>query len=348
MLLSPRIGLWITAVAALIGLFAGLSGQGHWQQWMLFMNGGTFGVKDPQFGTDVGFYVFDYPFWRYLLDVGFTATALSVLGALAMHYVYGGVRLQGVGDRMSVGARAHLTALVGAVRAAEGRGVLPGQAGAAAGVQLRYGPVGRGLHRHQRGAAGEGDPDLHLDRGRDRDPDLLQHRHAQHGLGRRLARPARHRGGGDRRDLPDRGPAVHGEAEHPRQGSAPTSSTRSTTPAGRTGSRRSNGRSTPPRPRSRRTSLSEGQDHRAHDPPARPGRGQRDVHAVPADPLVLRLPREARRRPLQHRRPAAGLRGRRPRDQLLEADRAADQLAEQAHRLHPRLRVRGRAGEHDL
>src|SRR4029450_8152539 len=35
-----------------------------------------------------------------------------VLGALAMHYVYGGVRLQGVGDRMSVGARAHLTALV--------------------------------------------------------------------------------------------------------------------------------------------------------------------------------------------------------------------------------------------
>ena len=112
MLLSPRIGLWIGLVAGLIGLFAGLSGQGHWQQWMLFQNGGPFGVQDPQFGTDVGFYIFDYPFWRYLLDVGFTATALSVLGALAVHYVYGGVRLQGVGDRMSVGARAHLTALV--------------------------------------------------------------------------------------------------------------------------------------------------------------------------------------------------------------------------------------------
>ncbi|HEX6870526.1 MAG TPA: UPF0182 family protein, partial [Micromonosporaceae bacterium] len=112
MLLSPRIGLWVTGVAAVIGLFAGLSGQGHWQQWLLFRNGGNFGVADPQFGTDVGFYVFDYPFWRYLLDIGFTSTALAVLGSLAVHYVYGGVRLQGVGDRMTAAARAHLTALV--------------------------------------------------------------------------------------------------------------------------------------------------------------------------------------------------------------------------------------------
>lgn len=112
MLLSPRLGLWVTGASALIGLFAGLSGQGHWQQWMLFRNGQTFGIQDPQFNADVGFYVFDYPFWRYLLDVGFTATALAVLGALAMHYVYGGVRLQGMGDRMTVKARAHLTALV--------------------------------------------------------------------------------------------------------------------------------------------------------------------------------------------------------------------------------------------
>jgi uncharacterized membrane protein (UPF0182 family) len=112
MVLTPRIGMWVTAAGLLIGLFAGISGQGHWSQWLLFTNGGDFGVKDPEFGVDVGYYVFDYPFWRYLLDVGFTATALSVLGALALHYVYGGVRLQGVGDRMTAAARAHLTGLV--------------------------------------------------------------------------------------------------------------------------------------------------------------------------------------------------------------------------------------------
>jgi uncharacterized membrane protein (UPF0182 family) len=112
MLLTPRIGLLIGVAAGVIGLFAGISGQAHWQQWLLFTNGGSFGVADPQFQVDVGFYVFEYPFYRYVLDVGFTATALAVLGSLAVHYVYGGVRLQGVGDRMTVGARAHLTSLV--------------------------------------------------------------------------------------------------------------------------------------------------------------------------------------------------------------------------------------------
>ena len=59
-----------------------------------------------------GFYVFEYPFCRYLLGVGFTAVVLSVIGALAVHYIFGGVRLQGVGDRMTTAARAHLTTLV--------------------------------------------------------------------------------------------------------------------------------------------------------------------------------------------------------------------------------------------
>ncbi|MFC4145986.1 UPF0182 family protein [Micromonospora mangrovi] len=111
-LLSPRLGSWIALVSIVIGLFAGLSAQSRWSQWLLFRNGGNFGVKDPEFGVDVGFYVFDLPFWRYLLGVGFTAVVLSLLGALAVHYLFGGVRLQGVGDRMTNGARAHLSTLV--------------------------------------------------------------------------------------------------------------------------------------------------------------------------------------------------------------------------------------------
>ncbi|RZU77996.1 hypothetical protein EV384_6742 [Micromonospora kangleipakensis] len=112
MLLSPRLGTWIALASAVIGLFAGLSAQSRWSQWLLFRNGGNFGVKDPEFGVDVGFYVFQLPFLRYLLGVGFTAVVLALLGALAVHYIFGGVRLQGVGDRMTNGARAHLSTLV--------------------------------------------------------------------------------------------------------------------------------------------------------------------------------------------------------------------------------------------
>jgi hypothetical protein len=112
MVIAPRIGTWIAIVSAVIGLFAGLSAQGRWGEWMLFNNAQSFGVKDPQFNVDIGFYVFEYPFWRYLLGVGFTAVVLSVIGALAVHYVFGGVRLTGTGDRITTAARAHLTTLV--------------------------------------------------------------------------------------------------------------------------------------------------------------------------------------------------------------------------------------------
>ncbi|MFD0967720.1 UPF0182 family membrane protein [Plantactinospora endophytica] len=110
--LAPRIGAWLVAIGVIVGLFAGLSAQTRWSQWMLFRNSQSFGIEDPEFKIDIGFYVFQFPFLRYLLGVGFTAVVLAVIGSLAMHYVFGGVRLQGIGDRMTNAARAHLTTLV--------------------------------------------------------------------------------------------------------------------------------------------------------------------------------------------------------------------------------------------
>jgi uncharacterized membrane protein (UPF0182 family) len=112
MILTPRISLWISLLAGLIGLFAGLTAQGRWEDWMLFRNGGEFGWNDPELGINAGFYVFQYPFYRFVLGVGFAAVVLSLIGALAMYYLYGAVRLQGIGDRITTAARAHLSILV--------------------------------------------------------------------------------------------------------------------------------------------------------------------------------------------------------------------------------------------
>ncbi|MBV1849006.1 UPF0182 family membrane protein [Catellatospora tritici] len=111
-LLGPHLNRWFALLSGVIAFFAGLAAQGHWQQWLLFENAVPFGQKDPQFGTDIGFYVFKLPFWQYLLNTGFTVTVLALLGAMGVHYLYGGVRLAGPGDRMTTGARAHLTSLV--------------------------------------------------------------------------------------------------------------------------------------------------------------------------------------------------------------------------------------------
>ena len=46
-------------VATLLGILVSLPATRQWEDLLLFRNSQTFGVSDPQFGADVGFYVFD-------------------------------------------------------------------------------------------------------------------------------------------------------------------------------------------------------------------------------------------------------------------------------------------------
>lgn len=86
--------LFRAGVALGFGLMAGLPAVGAWKEWLLFRNGGSFGIADPTFGKDVGFYVFDIPFYKFLVDWTFGAVALALFLVVATHYVNGGIRIQ--------------------------------------------------------------------------------------------------------------------------------------------------------------------------------------------------------------------------------------------------------------
>ncbi|ROO83147.1 hypothetical protein EDD29_0639 [Actinocorallia herbida] len=101
------------ALLGAIGLFTGLSSAGQVGTWLAFMNRTSFGEKDAQFGMDVSFFVFTYPFLRLIMGFLFVLVVLSIIAAVAVHYLYGGLRLQGPGDKASPSARAHLSVLVG-------------------------------------------------------------------------------------------------------------------------------------------------------------------------------------------------------------------------------------------
>ncbi len=79
----------------------------------LFLHGGSFGVADPQFGIDLGFYAFDLPFYRLVLTYLFVATFLAFLANLLGHYLFGGIRLAGRDGALSRAARIQLITLVG-------------------------------------------------------------------------------------------------------------------------------------------------------------------------------------------------------------------------------------------
>ena len=101
-----------SAVALGFGVMIALPTTSQWSNWLLFRHQQSFGIKDPQFKTDIGFYVFRLPFLQYAVTWLFGAVVLAtVLTALA-HLLNGSIRPQVVGDRMSTQAKVHISVLL--------------------------------------------------------------------------------------------------------------------------------------------------------------------------------------------------------------------------------------------
>jgi uncharacterized membrane protein (UPF0182 family) len=111
--LDPHRRLVLGVLLGLIALISGLGAAGSWRTWLLFANRTSFGIKDPQFHLDVSFFVFDYPFIRLVLSYLFAAVLLSVVVAVAVHYLYGGLAPQRRGSRATAAARTQLFVLAG-------------------------------------------------------------------------------------------------------------------------------------------------------------------------------------------------------------------------------------------
>ena len=101
-------------VALVFALIVGVGASSRWQEWLLFINRKDFGVKDPQFNLDVGFYVFQLPFWTFVVEWLFTAFLVVFFVTAVFHYLNGGIRLQPVsGPRVLPAVKAHLSVLLG-------------------------------------------------------------------------------------------------------------------------------------------------------------------------------------------------------------------------------------------
>src|SRR6478736_8700839 len=110
--IGPYSGRIRIAVAAFFALVAGGSVTGQWQQWILFTNAKSFGIDDPQFGKDVGFYVFRLPFLTFLFDWLFAALIIILIVTAVAHYLNGGIRLQTPFQRVTPQVKAHLSVIL--------------------------------------------------------------------------------------------------------------------------------------------------------------------------------------------------------------------------------------------
>ena len=103
-------------IFALVAAFLAASlATGKWRDYLLFANGGEFGIADAELGLDVGFYVFKLAFiqyvWRSLLYGVVIAFAVSAL----VHLYQETIRIVGNTLHIMPRARKHLFILLAAV-----------------------------------------------------------------------------------------------------------------------------------------------------------------------------------------------------------------------------------------
>ncbi len=99
-------------VSALIALMAGPAMAGSADQFIRFRNAVSFGEKDPQFGKDLGFYVFRLPFQQSVISWLFTSLVVVLIFSVFAHYLQGGIRVLPTSLRTSDGVKVHVSVLL--------------------------------------------------------------------------------------------------------------------------------------------------------------------------------------------------------------------------------------------
>lgn len=112
--LDPLRRTMMFSVPLVLGVIGGFAVASSWQTVLLVQNAVPFGIPDPQFGLDVGFYVFQLPFFRFALDFIRITTAMAGIAALLLHYMYGAIQFGKLPDgvpHMTAAARRQIGVL---------------------------------------------------------------------------------------------------------------------------------------------------------------------------------------------------------------------------------------------
>ncbi|HUR23737.1 MAG TPA: UPF0182 family protein [Acidimicrobiales bacterium] len=113
-IIGPHAGKMRLGVSALFAVLAGTGVSAQWNNWLLFRNAVDFGGPgDPQFGRDIGFYVFRLPFLSFVVNWAFVAVVIVAVVTVVAHYLNGGIRIQAPSQRVTPHVKAHISVLLG-------------------------------------------------------------------------------------------------------------------------------------------------------------------------------------------------------------------------------------------
>jgi len=111
--LESRIRRLRIVVAATFAIPVGLGQMLVAMNLLRFFNYQPFGIVDPIYGNDVGFYIFRVPFIANLSSFFFSVLVLTLMTTVVLHYFNGAIRLEpGKPPIVTPGAKAHVSVLL--------------------------------------------------------------------------------------------------------------------------------------------------------------------------------------------------------------------------------------------
>ena len=99
-------------VSLFFALIAGIGVSAQWKQWVLFTHYQSFHKVDPQFHKDIGFYVFQLPFLKFIAEWLFAGLVIVLIVTAVEHYLNGGIRFQSPFQRVTPQVKAHLSVIL--------------------------------------------------------------------------------------------------------------------------------------------------------------------------------------------------------------------------------------------
>ena len=122
--LESRIWVTVAVPSVIVGVLAGGSAVSEVEMFLAFVNSTDFGKTDPFFNFDVSFYVFQYPWWRFITSFALTATIAALVLSFGIHLATGAITFARRADKSargaSRGAMMHISALLGLLMACLG------------------------------------------------------------------------------------------------------------------------------------------------------------------------------------------------------------------------------------
>jgi len=108
--INKKFVIWFSLI---IALFMGFSESSSWEKILIYLNRTSFGITDPIFNKDIGFYMFSLPFWEFVRNwLSFALTIITVVVA-AIYIIKRAVKYEYKKLIIETPVKVHLSLLIG-------------------------------------------------------------------------------------------------------------------------------------------------------------------------------------------------------------------------------------------